>query len=155
MSRSSARLSTSGRDRRGVDMGPSAVRVANLNGRLASLGYEVEDLGNIPVEQEEASPAGHPNAKYLPQIAATCQRAGTLVEQRSRAAACRWCWAAIIRWRSARSAACRSISARRGEKVGLIWLDAHADMNTPESQPQRQCPRHAAGLHASAWGRPS
>src|SRR5437763_10795501 len=62
-----------GQDRRGVDMGPSALRVANLNARVASLGYEVEDLGNIPVEQKEAWPAGEPHAKYLPQIASACQ----------------------------------------------------------------------------------
>ena len=46
-----------GQDRRGVDMGPSAVRVANLNQRIRSLGWEVEDLGNIAVEQAEAWPA--------------------------------------------------------------------------------------------------
>src|SRR5437763_1423670 len=58
-----------GQDRRGVDMGPSALRVANLNARVASLGYEVEDWGNIPVEQKEAWPEGDPRAKYLAQIA--------------------------------------------------------------------------------------
>ena len=68
-----------GPGRRGVDMGPSAMRVANLNARLATLGYEVEDLGNVHVEQAEASPEGHPRAKYLPQIAASCERLGTLV----------------------------------------------------------------------------
>src|SRR5438270_11514199 len=63
-----------GQGRRGVDMGPSAMRVANLNARLASLGYLVEDLGNVQVDQAEALPEGQPHAKYLPQIAATCQR---------------------------------------------------------------------------------
>src|ERR1700756_3573569 len=61
-----------GQDRRGVDMGPSALRVANLNARVASLGYEVEDYGNIPVEQKESAPEGPPDAKYLPEIAAAC-----------------------------------------------------------------------------------
>ena len=59
-----------GQDRRGVDMGPSAVRVANLHARVASLGYEVEDWGNIHVEQKEAWPEGDPCAKYLGLIAA-------------------------------------------------------------------------------------
>src|ERR1051326_3016394 len=68
-----------GQGRRGVDMGPSAVRVANLNRRVESLGYIVEDLGNVPVEQAEASPEGHPHAKYLPQIAATCTRLAAAV----------------------------------------------------------------------------
>src|ERR1700757_1827107 len=68
-----------GQGRRGVDMGPSALRVANLNARVAALGYAVEDLGNVPVDQAEASPEGHPRAKYLPQIAASCQRLAVLV----------------------------------------------------------------------------
>src|SRR5258705_3372060 len=70
-----------GAGRRGVDMGPSAMRVANLNKRLASLGYEVEDLGNIPVDQAEASPEGPVHARYLKQIAATCRRVGLAVEK--------------------------------------------------------------------------
>src|ERR1700747_1936311 len=70
-----------GQDRRGVDMGPSAMRVANLNNRLASLGYEVEDLGNLAVEQPEALPEGPARARYLPQIAETCRRLGSAVEK--------------------------------------------------------------------------
>src|SRR5215475_15814588 len=62
-----------GQDRRGVDMGPSAIRVANLNKRLTSIGYGVEDYGNVPVKQAESLPAGPERAKYLPQIAATCR----------------------------------------------------------------------------------
>ena len=62
-----------GQDRRGVDMGPSAVRVANLNRRIASLGYEVQDCGNIHVEQRESLPDGPHNARYLPQIANACR----------------------------------------------------------------------------------
>ncbi|MBI5085432.1 MAG: arginase family protein, partial [Acidobacteria bacterium] len=65
-----------GQDRRGVDMGPSALRVAGLNRRLAALGYEVADAGNIPVEQAEALPAGPARARYLPHIAAACTRLG-------------------------------------------------------------------------------
>ena len=52
-----------GQGRRGVDMGPSAVRVANLNARVAGLGYTVEERRNVPVDQAEASPEGHPRAK--------------------------------------------------------------------------------------------
>src|SRR5690349_11647433 len=70
-----------GAGRRGVDMGPSAIRVANLNKRIASLGYEVEDRGNIPVDQPEASPEGPVRARYLPQIAATCRRLALEVEK--------------------------------------------------------------------------
>ena len=70
-----------GAGRRGVDMGPSALRVANLNGRLKDLGYEVEDLGNVPVVQPETEPAGNARAKYLPQITATCVQVADLVRQ--------------------------------------------------------------------------
>jgi len=58
-----------GAGRRGVDMGPSALRLAGLNAKLESLGYEVEDLGNVSVAQPESTPTGPRNAKYLEQIA--------------------------------------------------------------------------------------
>jgi len=118
-----------------VDMGPSALRVANLNSRVAALGYQVEDLGNVPVEQAETSPEGDEHAKYVTQIAATCERLAALVEE------------TLSRGRlplvlgGDHSTAAGSVSGvsryfrGRGEKVGLIWLDAHADMNTPESTP--------------------
>jgi arginase len=124
-----------GQDRRGVDMGPSALRVASLNSRVASLGYEVEDLGNIQVEQAEAAPEGDARAKYLPQIAAACN---ALAER--------------VGWALSRdrvplvlggdhSVAVGTVGGiarhfrAQGRGVGLIWLDAHADMNTPSSSP--------------------
>ena len=58
-----------GAGRRGVDMGPSALRLAGLNAKLESLGYSVEDLGNVSAAQPESTPAGPQNAKYLAQIA--------------------------------------------------------------------------------------
>ena len=124
-----------GQGRRGVDMGPSAVRVANLQARLKVLGYEVEDLGNIAVEQAEAWPEGDPHAKYLPQIAAACDQLASLVQD------------ALARGSSPlvlggdHSVAIGTVSGvsqhfrKRGQRVGLIWLDAHADMNTPDSSP--------------------
>jgi arginase len=124
-----------GQGRRGVDMGPSALRVANLNARVASLGYVVEDVGNVPVDQAEASPEGHPQAKYLPQIAATCQRLALLVEQ----ALGRGSVPLVLG--GDHSVAAGTVGGvahyfrARGEAVGLIWLDAHADMNTPETSP--------------------
>ena len=124
-----------GQGRRGVDMGPSALRVANLNARLASLGYEVADLGNVPVDQAEAAPEGHPRAKYLPQIAATCSRIGQQVAE----ALARGSMPLVLG--GDHSVAVGTVSGvsrffrERNEKVGLIWLDAHADMNTPESSP--------------------
>lgn len=124
-----------GQGRRGVDMGPSAVRVANLNARLASLGYEIEDIGNVAVEQAEAWPEGDPHAKYLPQIAAACDLLALQVS------------AALTRNRlplvlgGDHSVAIGTVSGvssfyhERGQKIGVIWLDAHADMNTPDTSP--------------------
>ena len=70
-----------GAGRRGVDMGPSALRLAGLNEKLTSLGYEVEDLGNVLVDQPESLLVGNPGARYLPQIAQTCTRLAEMVEQ--------------------------------------------------------------------------
>ncbi|HXB66957.1 MAG TPA: arginase [Candidatus Acidoferrales bacterium] len=124
-----------GQDRRGVDMGPSALRVANLNSRVASLGYEVEDLGNIPVVQAEASPEGDAQAKYLPQIAAVCDALSGRVAQ----ALSRGHLPLVLGGDHSVAVGTVSGVARhfraQGQRVGLIWLDAHADMNTPESSP--------------------
>ncbi|MGA2881038.1 MAG: arginase [Bryobacteraceae bacterium] len=124
-----------GAGRRGVDMGPSAVRVANLNGRLTELGYEVEDLGNVPVIQRESQGEVHSRAKYLPQIAETC----TLVAEMVGEALASGKFPLVLG--GDHSIAVGTVSGvsrhfhRRGEKLGLIWIDAHTDMNTPESSP--------------------
>jgi arginase len=124
-----------GQTRRGVDMGPSAVRVAGLGSRLAALGYDVADLGNIPVEQAESSPPGPSDAKYLPQIAAACGSLAERVEQ-ALAGGC-----APLVLGGDHSIAIGSVAGvsrfyrRSGRPIGLLWLDAHADINTPESSP--------------------
>jgi arginase len=123
-----------GQGRRGVDMGPSAMRVANLNARLASIGYVVEDLGNVPVQQAESLPAGPPRAKYLPQIAAACERLAAGVE----GALAHSLPLVLGGDHSVAVGTASGVShhfRQRGERVGLIWLDAHADMNTPDSSP--------------------
>lgn len=124
-----------GQDRRGVDMGPSALRVAGLNRRLESIGYAVEDLGNVAVEQPESLPEGDARAKYLPQIAATYRKLAALVEKtldRSRMP---------VVLGGDHSIAIGTVAGvtrhfhRRTQQVGLLWIDAHADMNTPETSP--------------------
>ena len=69
-----------GADRRGVDMGPSAVRVANLNTRLEELGYDVTDSGNISVRNPEMMSITDSRAKYLHEIAVACQKLADQVE---------------------------------------------------------------------------
>ena len=69
-----------------------------LYARVASLGYVVDDLGNVAVDQAEASPEGDPRAKYLPQIAAACQRLAPAVGDALGRGSGRWCWAATTPW---------------------------------------------------------
>ncbi len=124
-----------GAGRRGVDMGPSALRVAGLNDKLAKLGYEVEDLGNVIVDQPESAPAGQPNARYLPQIAHTCARLAEMVE---RAAGQGRVPVVLGGDHSAAIGTVAGLSRHfrsLDRKIGLIWVDAHADMNTPDSSP--------------------
>ena len=124
-----------GQDRRGVDMGPSALRVACLNARVASLGYEVQDWGNIAVEQKEAWPEGDPRAKYLEQIAAASEVLASRVDQ----ALTQGQMPLVLGGDHSVAVGTVSGVARhfraRGARIGLIWLDAHADMNTPDSSP--------------------
>jgi arginase len=124
-----------GQDRRGVDMGPSAVRVANLKKRLASLGYTVEDLGNVPVQQPESSPEGPKHAKYLPEITATCLKLARMVERAAAEGK------APLVLGGDHSVAIGTVAGlarhfrRSKQRIGLLWIDAHADMNTPRTTP--------------------
>ena len=116
-------------------MGPSALRVANINKRVASLGYEVEDLGNVPVDQPESLPEGPRLAKYLPQIAALCQRLGTMVERVADEDK------APLVLGGDHSIAIGTVAGmsrhfrKKKKRMGLLWIDAHADMNTPQTSP--------------------
>ena len=124
-----------GAGRRGVDMGPSAIRVANLNRRLASLGYEVEDLGNIAVDQPETSPEGPSDARYLPQIAATCRRVGLAVEKAKSEGKLPLVLGGDHSIAIGTMAGLSKYFRKKKQHIGLIWIDAHADMNTPETSP--------------------
>ena len=124
-----------GQGRRGVDMGPSAIRVANLNRRLSELGYHVDDLGNIPVDQPESLPEGPARAKYLPQIAAACTRLARMVDG---ALDKRKMPLVLGGDHSIAAGTVAGVSRhfrKKKQKIGLIWIDAHADMNTPDSSP--------------------
>ena len=70
-----------GASRRGVDMGPSALRVAGLQARIKQLGHQVEDIGNISVKQPEEMPYGEKRAKYIEEIADACKDLGTAVQK--------------------------------------------------------------------------
>jgi arginase len=124
-----------GAGRRGVDMGPSALRVAGLNEKMASLGYEIEDLGNIVVDQPESLPVGPENARYLPQIAHTCARLSEIVQRAADNGRVPLVLGGDHSVAMGTVAGMAGHFRKRDEKLGLIWIDAHADMNTPESSP--------------------
>lgn len=109
--------------------------MANLNARLAALGYQVEDFGNVPVRQAEATPEGDPHAKFLPQITSTCETLASQVkgalERESMPLVLGGDHSIAIGTTSGISQYYREL----GQKTGILWLDAHADMNTPETSP--------------------
>lgn len=124
-----------GAGRRGVDMGPSAIRIADLEPRLAALGHTVEDRGDIEVRIPETEQVGETKLRYKPAILAACERL------------CQAVTASLEKERfplvlgGDHSLAIGSVSgsstfhARHGDPIGLIWFDAHGDANTPETTP--------------------
>jgi len=124
-----------GQSRRGVDMGPSALRVAGLQARIKQLGHQVEDIGNIFVKQPEEQPYGEKRAKYLNEIAETCRGLAELVQKTLEEGfvpvALGGDHSIAVGVVSGVSGAYRT----RQKRVGYVWLDAHGDMNTPESSP--------------------
>ena len=124
-----------GASRRGVDMGPSAVRVAGLEARLEALGHRVTDAGNIRVEIAETQASGSEKARYLKQIAETCHRTGDAVIKALEEGM------TPLLLGGDHSLAAGSISGvsefyrRQGQKIGLLWIDAHSDINTPDTSP--------------------
>lgn len=124
-----------GASRRGVDMGPSAVRVAGLEARLEALGHQVTDGGNISVAIAETKSLGEKNARYLAEITETCIKASRRVTE----ALEQGMTPLVIG--GDHSVAAGTVSGvaefyhQKQQSIGLIWMDAHADMNTPETSP--------------------
>ncbi|HEV2273412.1 MAG TPA: arginase [Acidobacteriaceae bacterium] len=124
-----------GQSRRGVDMGPSAVRVAGLEARLEALGHVVADGGNLPVEVAETKQVGEESAKYVREITETCEKTAEMVLKTLQEGV------TPVILGGDHSVAVGSVSGvaefyrRQGQKIGLLWLDAHADINTPETSP--------------------
>ncbi|HEU4394341.1 MAG TPA: arginase [Planctomycetota bacterium] len=124
-----------GAGRRGTDMGPSAVRIAGLHGEIRELGRGTEDLGDLEVPAVETLESRDPRAKFLPEIAKACRQAHGLV------------LGALDRGRfpvvlgGDHSVAAGTISGvahhfrKRDESIGVLWVDAHGDMNTPKTSP--------------------
>jgi arginase len=121
-----------GAGRRGVDMGPSAIRYAGLEERLTSLGLECADWGNVATEVAEATAEGDPTARFLPQIRATCERVARRIGE------------AVGEGRvpvvlggdhSIALGTLGGLAAAAGGPGAVLWIDAHGDLNTPATTP--------------------
>lgn len=117
--------------RRGTDMGPSAIRYAGLDDALRQLGHDLVDLGNIPVAIRETRAVGDPRAKFLDEIVEVCEELALRVENVIKEGRM------PIVLGGDHSIAIGTVGglARAGCDVGVIWLDAHGDFNTPETTP--------------------
>jgi len=124
-----------GQSMAGVDLGPSAIRVAGLAQRIAKLGYEVNDLEDVQVDRPRSHPREGEKLKYLTEVYATCAQLAVQVEQIVDAGEL------PITIGGDHSIAIGSLAGiakafrKRNETIGLIYFDAHADMNTPETTP--------------------
>ncbi len=149
-----------GAGRRGVDMGPSAIRYAGLEERLTGLGVDCVDRGNVGTAVAEATAEDDPRARFLPAIRATCERIAGLVG------------AALDEGRvpivlggdhSIALGTLGGLASRRGAGA-VLWFDAHGDLNTPETTPSGNVhgmPLAAAlgyggpGFESDAWTLPA
>lgn len=119
----------------GVELGPAALRVARLTRRIAQLGYQVRDLGDLHVEESQTTPEPGDKLKHLGEISVACKDLAEKIERVLNAGEL------PLVLGGDHSIAIGSISGfasycrQRNEKPGLIWFDAHADMNTPETSP--------------------
>lgn len=132
-----------GADRRGVDMGPSAIRYARLGEQLRALGItEVVDHGNLTVPDRESTSESGDDAKYFAIIRRSCDELAALVEKALRAGG----FPLVLGGdHSIAMGTLAGLRRARGTQTGLIWVDAHADINTPQSSPSGNV--HGMPLH--------
>jgi arginase len=120
-----------GAGRRGVDMGPSAIRYAGIDARLARLGLDCEDWGNVATPVAEAASEGAEDARFLDEIKKTCERIAGLV----RGAAGKGMIPVVLGGdHSVAIGTLGGLAAEHGSG-GVLWFDAHGDLNTPATSP--------------------
>jgi arginase len=130
-----------GQDRRGVDMGPSAMRSAGLAERLTSLGFRVRDHGNVETAVREATALQDEHARFLPEIRETCERIAAKVAEESRAGAIPLVLGGD---HSVALGTLGGLASVHGPG-GVLWIDAHSDINTPATSP-------SGNVHGMALG---
>jgi arginase len=119
-----------GADRRGVDMGPSAIRYADLADELAAASVDAVDAGDLLVPRAEERDPGDKSAKFLPEIEEVCTRLGDEV-----AGAIDTGHTPLVLGGDHAVAIGSLVGCSRDADVGAIWFDAHGDFNTPETSP--------------------
>jgi len=124
-----------GGGRRGVEMGPSALRIAGIAAGVRSLGLEFSDHGNVPVARPESHEPADPTARYLAEITRCCGRLRDRVERLLDAGGLPLIVGGDHSIAVGSVAATSAWYGRRDEKIGLIWFDTHGDFNTPSTSP--------------------
>jgi arginase len=124
-----------GAGRRGVDMGPSAIRIADLEPRLESLGHKVVDFGDIDVEIAETQKVGSGKLRYKQPVFAACEELRKQVERSLGEGRTPLVLGGDHSIAIGSVAGSSNHFARQGDPIGLIWFDAHGDANTPDTTP--------------------
>jgi arginase len=124
-----------GAGRRGVDMGPSAIRIADLEPRLEQLGHRVQDFGDLDVMIPETQQVGEGKLRYKVPILAFCEELRRVVEQSLGKKMLPLVLGGDHSIAIGSLAGSTGHFAKQGESIGLIWFDAHGDANTPETTP--------------------
>jgi arginase len=119
----------------GVDIGPAALRVARITERIARLGYSVHDLGDMRLERPQSMPEADDKLKYVREISNACEQLATEVEEILKANQLPLILGGDHSIAIGSFAGAASYYKKQNETLGLIWFDAHADMNTPETTP--------------------
>jgi arginase len=119
----------------GVDIGPAALRVARLNQRIAQLGYEVRDLGDMRIARPQSVEGQAGNVKYLDEISIVCEELAAEVRNILGAGELPLVLGGDHSIAIGSIAGVSSFFREHNQTLGLIWFDAHADMNTPETSP--------------------
>jgi len=122
-----------GASRRGVDMGPSALRIAHLAPRLVELGHDVQNLGNLEIPDRDSIPGVERALDLLPAIAEVCGRLARYTAQAIRDGYAPLALGGDHSLSVGSVAGVATAFGERNQRIGLIWLDAHGDLNTPDS----------------------
>ncbi|PKL84171.1 MAG: arginase [Ignavibacteriae bacterium HGW-Ignavibacteriae-3] len=124
-----------GAGRRGVDMGPTALRIANIEKRLTSLGYTVADLGDVFIKNQELQIIKNPKLKFLSEILRTCELLARRVEKSLDQNHFPLCMGGDHSMAIGTLAGISAYCKKNKQELGLIWIDAHTDLNTEKTTP--------------------